>query len=54
MWMQVQMPVEKAINTLLRLGLATEASIDGRLRLQAVPCPEAYEALKERWNKLLG
>lgn len=47
------MPVEKAINTLLRLGLVTEAPIDGRNRLQAIPCPEAHEALKERWNSLL-
>ncbi|KAF3430935.1 hypothetical protein FNV43_RR25665 [Rhamnella rubrinervis] len=51
---KVEMPVEKAINTLLRLGLVTEAPIDGRKRLRAVPCPEAYEALKERWNSLLG
>lgn len=48
------MPVEKAINTLLRLGLATETSIDGRIKLKAVPCPEAHEALKERWNSLLS
>jgi hypothetical protein len=48
------MPIDKAINTLLRLGLVTETSpIDGSDRVQAVPCPKAYEALKERWNNLL-
>lgn len=52
--MQVEMPVDKAISTLLRLGLATETSTDGRIRLQAVPCSEAYEALKKRWNSLLS
>lgn len=47
------MPIDKAINTLLRLGLVTETPIDGSNRLQAVPCPKAYEALKELWNSLL-
>ncbi|PON87710.1 hypothetical protein TorRG33x02_165540 [Trema orientale] len=51
---KVEMPVDKAIGTLLRLGLATETSADGRVRLQAVPCSEAYAALKKRWNSLLG
>jgi len=48
------MPIDKALNTLLRLGLATESSIDGRRGLLAMPCPKAYEALKERWNSLLS
>ncbi|KAK7325345.1 hypothetical protein VNO77_29507 [Canavalia gladiata] len=51
---KVEMPIDKALNTLLRLGLATESCIDGRHGLLAIPCPEAYEALKERWNSLLG
>ncbi|XP_034207730.1 uncharacterized protein LOC117621396 isoform X2 [Prunus dulcis] len=51
---QVEMPVDKAITTLLRLGLATETPIDGRISLQAISCSEAYESLKERWNSLLG
>nr|XP_023917388.1 uncharacterized protein LOC112028927 isoform X2 [Quercus suber] len=50
---KVEMPIDKAINTLLRLGLVTETPIDGSNRLQAVPCPKAYEALKELWNSLL-
>lgn len=52
--MQVEMPVDKAIATLLRLGLATETSIDGRITLQAISCSNAYDSLRERWNSLLG
>lgn len=48
------MPVDKAVNTLVRLGLVTETIGDGRLKLQAIPCPKAYEALKYRWESLLG
>ncbi|KAL5570657.1 hypothetical protein UlMin_027232 [Ulmus minor] len=51
---KVQMPIDKAISTLLRLGLATETHIHGRTRLQAIPYPEAYENLKQRWNSLLS
>ncbi|XP_059457263.1 uncharacterized protein LOC132187106 [Corylus avellana] len=51
---EVEMPIDKAINTLVRLGLVTETDrIDGSNRVQAVPCPKAYEGLKERWNCLL-
>ncbi|KAI5414321.1 uncharacterized protein LOC127087673 isoform X3 [Lathyrus oleraceus] len=49
---KVEMPIDKALNTLLRLSLATETCIDGKHGLLAVPCPQAYEALKERWNSL--
>ncbi|OMO82350.1 hypothetical protein COLO4_23085 [Corchorus olitorius] len=51
---KVEMPVDKALNTLLRLGLVTETIVDGRPKLQAIPCPKAYEALKDRWDSLLG
>lgn len=51
---KVEMPIDKAINTLVRLGLVTETDpIDGSNRVQAVPCPKAYKGLKERWNCLL-
>ncbi|WJX70151.1 hypothetical protein P8452_54289 [Trifolium repens] len=50
---KVEMPIDKALNTLLRLNLATETCIDGSHGLLAIPCPQAYEALKERWNSLL-
>ncbi|XP_022757663.1 uncharacterized protein LOC111304903 [Durio zibethinus] len=52
--LKVEMPVDKAVNTLVRLGLVTEITVDGRLMLQAIPCPKAYEALKDRWDGLLG
>lgn len=48
------MPIEKAVKLLVRLGMVSEISIDGRYQLQATPCSKAYEALKERWNGLLG
>ncbi|XP_019447627.1 PREDICTED: uncharacterized protein LOC109350779 isoform X2 [Lupinus angustifolius] len=51
---KVEMPIDKALNTLLRLSLATETWVDGRHGVMAIPCPEAYEALKERWNSLLS
>ncbi|XP_024183228.1 uncharacterized protein LOC112188360 [Rosa chinensis] len=51
---KVEMPVDKAIATLLRLGLAAETSIGGRITLQAIPCSSAYDSLKQRWNSLLS
>ncbi|KAF8379869.1 hypothetical protein HHK36_027334 [Tetracentron sinense] len=51
---KVEMPVDKAIDTLLRLGLVTEVSFDGNVRLHTIPCPKAYETLKQRWNNFLG
>ncbi|XP_044494773.1 uncharacterized protein LOC123217730 isoform X2 [Mangifera indica] len=51
---KVEMPIEKAVKLLVRLGMVSEISIDGRYQLQATPCSKAYEALKERWNGLLG
>ncbi|XP_010523859.1 PREDICTED: uncharacterized protein LOC104802107 isoform X2 [Tarenaya hassleriana] len=51
---KVEMRVEKAVSTLMRLGLVTETMVEGKARLQAVPCPQAYAALKDRWNSLLG
>lgn len=52
--LQVEMRVEKAISTLVRLGLVTETPVDSNTKLQAVPCPQAYISLKELWNSLLG
>ncbi|KAK9207115.1 hypothetical protein WN943_017400 [Citrus x changshan-huyou] len=51
---KVEMPIDKAANILVRLGMAREISIDGRFSLQATPCQQAYEALQERWDGLLG
>ncbi|XP_038684127.1 uncharacterized protein LOC119984326 isoform X2 [Tripterygium wilfordii] len=50
---KAKMPVDKAMNTLIRLGLVTETSMDGNTKLQAIPCSKAYEVLKDRWNSLL-
>ncbi|XP_063949374.1 uncharacterized protein LOC108205289 isoform X2 [Daucus carota subsp. sativus] len=50
---KVDMPIHKAINTLARLGLVKETCIDGQTEVEAVPCPAAYEILKQRWNNLL-
>lgn len=49
------MAIDNAIETLSRLGLVTqaEADADGRIRVQAVGCGKAYEALKQHWNTLL-
>ena len=54
--MQVEMAIDKAIETLSRLGLVVsqrEAEVDGGVRVQAVGCEKAYEALKQHWNGLL-
>eukprot|EP00268_Persea_americana_P011247 TRINITY_DN1472_c1_g1_i5.p1 TRINITY_DN1472_c1_g1~~TRINITY_DN1472_c1_g1_i5.p1 ORF type:complete len:781 (+),score=111.15 TRINITY_DN1472_c1_g1_i5:149-2344(+) len=50
---KVEMPIGKALETLLRLGLVKEVSLEGNFRLQALPCSKAYEALKERWDTFL-
>lgn len=52
--MQVEMPVDKAVDTLVRLGLVTTKIDDDKVRLQAIPCPKAYDVLKQRWNTLLS
>lgn len=50
---KVEMPIDKALETLLRLGLIIEVPSEGNLRLQALPCSKAYEALKQRWDDFL-
>lgn len=52
-FLQVEMTVDKAAGTLLRLGLVAETPINGIMGLQAVPCSKACEALKQKWNSLL-
>ncbi|KAJ8527505.1 hypothetical protein K7X08_000012 [Anisodus acutangulus] len=51
---KVEMPVDRAISTLVRLGIVTESSSNGHTVLQAVPCFKAYEILQKHWNSLLG
>ncbi|CAN6466139.1 unnamed protein product [Victoria cruziana] len=49
---KVKMPIDSAMNTLLRLGLVTEVA--GEEKIQVLPCLEAHERLKKRWDGLLG
>ncbi|KAF3790406.1 hypothetical protein EJ110_NYTH16562 [Nymphaea thermarum] len=50
---KVKMPIESAMNTLLRLGLVTEVAGEEN-KIQVLPCLEAYEGLKSQWDCLLG
>lgn len=49
---QVEMAVEKAIDTLVRLGLAIETPGSGVV--EAIPCLKAHETLRQRWDTLLS
>ncbi|KAK3024608.1 hypothetical protein RJ639_043936 [Escallonia herrerae] len=49
---KVEMPADKAMDTLMRLGLVKEKAVDGKNGFHAIPCPEAYEILKQRWNSM--
>ncbi|KAK2993130.1 hypothetical protein RJ640_006817 [Escallonia rubra] len=51
---KVEMPADKAMDTLVRLGLVKEKAVDGKNGFHAIPCPEAYEILKQRWNSMLN
>ncbi|KAG9455368.1 hypothetical protein H6P81_008272 [Aristolochia fimbriata] len=50
---KIEMPIDKAMDTLLRLGLVNEVSFKETSILQPLPCSKAYEALKRRWDNLL-
>ncbi|ERN08195.1 hypothetical protein AMTR_s00018p00182200 [Amborella trichopoda] len=50
---KVEMPIEKAVETLIRLGLVEEVFDEGNTTLHALSCSKAYEALKQRWDCLL-
>ncbi|KAL6006669.1 hypothetical protein ACLOJK_032162, partial [Asimina triloba] len=51
---KVEMPIDKAVDALIRLGLVAEIPMEESFRLQALPCSQAYEALKRRWDSLLA
>ncbi|GAB4852069.1 hypothetical protein Ancab_016260 [Ancistrocladus abbreviatus] len=51
---KVEMPVNKAVDTLKKFGLVTEETINGKSSLQVVPCSTAYNALKKHWDRLLS
>ncbi|KAK4403245.1 hypothetical protein Sango_0693100 [Sesamum angolense] len=50
---QVEMPVDKAIDTLMRLGLVIKKVVDGQIILQAIPCSRACIILRDHWNSLI-
>ncbi|KAH9618227.1 hypothetical protein KSS87_016171 [Heliosperma pusillum] len=50
---KVQMPVDKAVDMLIKFGLVQEQTIIGKNTLEVVPCSIAYDALRERWDCLL-
>ncbi|KAD3640282.1 hypothetical protein E3N88_29505 [Mikania micrantha] len=47
---KVEMPIDKAVNTLMRLDLVIEKEVGGAVGLLPIPCSEAYTILKQRWN----
>ncbi|XP_074272759.1 uncharacterized protein LOC141596482 [Silene latifolia] len=50
---KVQMPVDKAVDMLIKFGLVQEQTITGKNTLQVVPSSVAYDTLRERWDCLL-
>ena len=48
------MPIDKAVNTLMRLDLVIEKEVDGRVGLLPIPCCEAHMILKQRWNSFVS
>ncbi|KAK8916800.1 hypothetical protein KSP39_PZI022443 [Platanthera zijinensis] len=50
---QIDMPVGKAMDTLIRLGLVSEFSPEANFTAEAISCPQACETLRKRWNSLL-
>ncbi|CAL5036246.1 unnamed protein product [Urochloa decumbens] len=50
---KIEMPIDKAMETLVRLGLVIELPTNGGSSVIGVPCSEAYEILRSRWDSLL-
>ncbi|XP_010941110.1 uncharacterized protein [Elaeis guineensis] len=50
---KIEMPIDKAVDTLLRLELVTEFPLERSLQLEALPCSEACKTLRKRWDGLL-
>ncbi|XP_023749292.1 uncharacterized protein LOC111897571 [Lactuca sativa] len=51
---KVEMPIDKAVNTLMRLDLLIEKEVGGRVGLLPIPCSKAYTILKQRWNSFVS
>ncbi|KAM0934703.1 hypothetical protein DsansV1_C31g0219051 [Dioscorea sansibarensis] len=50
---KIEMPIDKALDTVLRLGLVMEFSEQGKIKLKALPCSTAYNNLRKHWDCLL-
>ncbi|XP_020600367.1 uncharacterized protein LOC110039584 [Phalaenopsis equestris] len=50
---QIDMPIDSAMDTLMRLGLVYEFPVEGNLKPKAVPCSKAYKHLRKRWDRLI-
>ncbi|CAN6202862.1 unnamed protein product [Urochloa humidicola] len=50
---KIEMPIDKAMETLVRLGLVIELPTNGGSSVIGLPCSEAYEILRSRWDSLL-
>ncbi|CAO2835135.1 unnamed protein product [Amaranthus hypochondriacus] len=50
---KVQMPVDKAVDMLIYLGLVLEKKVNGTNVLEVIPCSSAYDSLRKRWDHLL-
>ncbi|XP_020112743.1 uncharacterized protein LOC109727187 isoform X3 [Ananas comosus] len=50
---KIEMPINKAMDTLVRLGLVMEFPMDEDLNVVALSCSEACEILRKRWDSLL-
>ncbi|KAF8775842.1 hypothetical protein HU200_004235 [Digitaria exilis] len=50
---KIEMPIDKAMETLVRLGLVIELPSNGGSSVIGLPCSEAYETLRSRWDSLL-
>lgn len=53
-YLQIEMPIDKAIDTLLRLDLVSEFPLEESTKLKVVPCSRAHATLKQRWDSLLS
>ncbi|CAL5045194.1 unnamed protein product [Urochloa decumbens] len=50
---KIEMPIDNAMETLVRLGLVIELPSNGGSSVIGLPCSEAYEILRSRWDSLL-
>ncbi|XP_039134746.1 uncharacterized protein LOC120272072 isoform X2 [Dioscorea cayenensis subsp. rotundata] len=50
---KIEMPIDKALDTVMRLGLVMEFSEQGKIKLKAIPCSIAYDNLRKHWDHLL-